>query len=54
MDYTVWLRRAVGVIFQDFFRYDMAARTNIAVGRIEAIVAGGLHESYPEGRSSVT
>jgi ATP-binding cassette subfamily B protein len=30
------LRRAVGVIFQDFVRYDMVARENIAVGRIDA------------------
>ncbi len=30
------LRRAVGVIFQDFVRYDLLARENIAVGRIEA------------------
>jgi ATP-binding cassette subfamily B protein len=30
------LRRAVGVIFQDFFRYDMKARENIAVGWIQA------------------
>jgi len=29
------LRRAVGVIFQDFFRYDLSARENIAVGWIE-------------------
>ncbi len=29
------LRRAVGVIFQDFFRYDLKARENIAIGRIE-------------------
>jgi ATP-binding cassette, subfamily B, bacterial len=29
------LRQAVGVIFQDFFRYDMKARDNIAVGWIE-------------------
>ena len=29
------LRRAVGVIFQDFFRYDLKARENIAVGWIE-------------------
>lgn len=29
------LRRAVGVIFQDFFRYDLRARENIAVGWIE-------------------
>ncbi|MEJ2504231.1 MAG: ABC transporter ATP-binding protein, partial [Gemmatimonadota bacterium] len=29
------LRRTIGVIFQDFVRYDMAARDNIAVGRIE-------------------
>ncbi|HWV56276.1 MAG TPA: ABC transporter ATP-binding protein [Longimicrobiales bacterium] len=31
------LRRAIGVIFQDFVRYDMIARENIAVGRIEAL-----------------
>ncbi len=30
------LRAAVGVIFQDFVRYDMRVRENIAVGRIEA------------------
>src|SRR5690606_34129388 len=30
------LRRSIGVIFQDFFRYDLRARENIAVGRIEA------------------
>ncbi|MSR22967.1 MAG: ABC transporter ATP-binding protein [Gemmatimonadetes bacterium] len=30
------LRGAVGVIFQDFVRYDMLVRENIAVGRIEA------------------
>jgi len=30
------LRSAIGVIFQDFVRYDMAARDNIAVGKIEA------------------
>ena len=29
------LRRAIGVIFQDFVRYDMVARENIAVGRID-------------------
>lgn len=29
------LRRAVGVIFQDFFRYDLTAHENIAVGWIE-------------------
>jgi ATP-binding cassette subfamily B protein len=30
------LRRSVGVIFQDFFRYDLIARENIAVGWIAA------------------
>jgi ATP-binding cassette, subfamily B, bacterial len=30
------LRQAVGVIFQDFFRYDLTARENIAVGWIDA------------------
>lgn len=30
------LRAAVGVIFQDFIRYDLSARENIAIGRIDA------------------
>jgi len=29
------LHREIGIIFQDFMRYDMTARANIAVGRIE-------------------
>lgn len=31
------LHREIGVIFQDFMRYEMTARENIAVGRIEHI-----------------
>jgi ATP-binding cassette, subfamily B, bacterial len=34
------LQRQIGVIFQDFMRYDMTARENIGVGCIEA--AGNL------------
>jgi ATP-binding cassette subfamily B protein len=35
-DYRVEdLHREIGVVFQDFMRYDMTARQNIAVGRIE-------------------
>ena len=29
------LHRQIGVIFQDFMRYEMTARQNIAAGRIE-------------------
>jgi ATP-binding cassette subfamily B protein len=37
-DYRVEdLHREVGIIFQDFMRYDLAARENIAVGRIESV-----------------
>lgn len=37
-DYRVEdLRREIGIIFQDFFRYDMAVRDNIAAGRVELI-----------------
>jgi ATP-binding cassette subfamily B protein len=37
-DYDVEdLRREIGVIFQDYMRYEMTARENIAVGRIEEI-----------------
>lgn len=31
------LHREIGVIFQDFMRYEMTARDNIAIGRIEQI-----------------
>jgi ATP-binding cassette subfamily B protein len=39
------LRSRMGVIFQDFVRYDMLARENVAVGRIEA---AGDHERIVE------
>jgi ATP-binding cassette subfamily B protein len=40
------LRREVGVIFQDYMRFDMLARENIGVGRIESLSdADLLHES---------
>jgi ATP-binding cassette subfamily B protein len=32
------LYREIGVIFQDFMRYEMTARENIAVGKIEAVM----------------
>jgi ATP-binding cassette subfamily B protein len=31
------LRQEIGVIFQDFFRYDMPVRENIGVGRVELV-----------------
>ena len=40
------LRRAMGVIFQDFFRYDMRFDENIAVGRIEDL-EGQLDSATP-------
>jgi ATP-binding cassette subfamily B protein len=37
-DYRVEdLRQQIGIIFQDFFRYDMAVRDNIATGRVALI-----------------
>ncbi len=36
------LYREIGVIFQDFMRYEMTARENIAIGRIEEIDNLGL------------
>ena len=36
------LQREIGVIFQDFMRYDMTARENIGVGRIEAAALDAL------------
>ena len=31
------LRREIGVIFQDFYRYDLPVRDNIGIGRVELI-----------------
>ena len=39
------LYREIGVIFQDFMRYEMTARENIAVGKIEELENLGLLES---------
>jgi len=42
-DYRVEeLQRQVGVIFQDFMRYELTARENIAIGRIEAVHEGAV------------
>jgi ATP-binding cassette subfamily B protein len=39
------LYREIGVIFQDFMRYEMIARENIAVGKIEDLSKSGAVES---------
>ena len=40
------LRREIGVIFQDYMRYDMSARENIGFGRIEELAnEARIHES---------
>jgi ATP-binding cassette subfamily B protein len=62
-DYSVEdLRHEIGVIFQDYMRYDMLATENIGVGRIEALqeeerivrsaeksLAAGVIETLPHG-----
>ncbi|MBV8068907.1 MAG: ABC transporter ATP-binding protein [Acidobacteriaceae bacterium] len=42
------LSREIGVIFQDFMRYEMTARANIAVGRIEYLNDLGKIEAAAE------
>jgi ATP-binding cassette, subfamily B, bacterial len=46
------LQSQIGVIFQDFMRYEMTARDNIAVGRIdsadESAVRGAAHKSLAD------
>jgi ATP-binding cassette subfamily B protein len=39
------LHREIGVIFQDFMRYEMTARQNIAVGRIDAHLNGNVEQA---------
>jgi ATP-binding cassette subfamily B protein len=48
------LYREIGVIFQDFMRYEMTARENIATGRIEALedtaeIEMSAHKSLADG-----
>jgi ATP-binding cassette, subfamily B, bacterial len=48
------LHREMGVIFQDFMRYEMTARENIAVGRVEMPhtqdeIESAAHKSLAEG-----
>ena len=46
------LQSQIGVIFQDFMRYEMTARENIAVGRIDSaedgLVRGAAHKSLAD------
>jgi ATP-binding cassette, subfamily B, bacterial len=43
-DYNIEdLHSQIGVIFQDFMRYEMTARENIAVGRIDSVEDGAVH-----------
>jgi ATP-binding cassette subfamily B protein len=39
------LHSQIGVIFQDFMRYEMTARQNIAVGRIDAAPNGSIEQA---------
>ncbi len=39
------LHSQIGVIFQDFMRYEMTARENIAVGRIEVPANGTVYKA---------
>jgi ATP-binding cassette, subfamily B, bacterial len=56
------LRKEIGVIFQDYMRYDMIARENVGFGRIEELenqariqeaarksLAGPMIEQFPDG-----
>lgn len=45
------LHRVMGVIFQDFMRYEMTARENIAVGRVEEI--GNLDQIQTAAKKSM-
>ena len=45
-DYSIEdLHSQIGVIFQDFMRYEMSARQNIAVGRIDASDDGAIEQA---------
>jgi ATP-binding cassette subfamily B protein len=45
-DYSIEdLQSQIGVIFQDFMRYEMTAKENIALGRIDAAQDGAVYEA---------
>ncbi|HVX65871.1 MAG TPA: ABC transporter ATP-binding protein, partial [Bryobacteraceae bacterium] len=45
-DYSIEdVHKQIGVIFQDFVRYEMTARDNIAVGRIDAAANGNIEKA---------
>ena len=45
-DYSIEdLHSQIGVIFQDFMRYEMTARENIALGRVEVSANGAVYEA---------
>jgi ATP-binding cassette subfamily B protein len=45
-DYSIEdLHSQIGVIFQDFMRYEMTARENIAVGRIDLVEDAAVYEA---------
>ncbi len=49
-DYSIEdLHRQIGVIFQDFVRYEMSARLNIAVGKIDAAEDGSIRIAATKG-----
>jgi len=45
------LHSQIGVIFQDFMRYEMTVRENIAVGRTEPAPNGEVHEAAQKSRA---
>jgi ATP-binding cassette, subfamily B, bacterial len=46
------LHREIGVIFQDFVRYEMTARRNIEVGRIEGNHNGDIEDAARKSRAN--
>ncbi len=45
------LRGEIGVIFQDYMRYDMLVRENIGFGRIEELRNQHAHRVAPRGKA---
>ncbi|HUK14841.1 MAG TPA: ABC transporter ATP-binding protein [Bryobacteraceae bacterium] len=45
------LHRQIGVIFQDFVRYEMTARANIAAGRVDAAAENSIRQAARKSRA---
>ena len=50
-EYSIEIFTAIGVIFQDFVRYEMTVRQNIATGRVDEYDEKGIRQAAQKSRA---